>query len=226
MTEEIWKDIEGYENLYQVSNMGRVRSLDRWVSTVDGKKQLYKSKILTSQYNEHGYNQICLSKNGTTKTHKLHRLIAKAFLPNPENKPCIDHINTIRTDNRVENLRWCTHSENLSNSITKNRKSNKQKNRLKKKENHPMYQKHHSEESKRKMSKSKTKYILQIEPSTNKIIAIWNNPFSIKKEMGIDNRTLTKCCKGKKLTHKGFRWVYLDNYLADWWDMEMEKEVA
>ena len=67
-----------------------------------------------------GYRTVFLSKNKERKLKKIHRLIAEAFIPNPENKPCIDHINTIRHDNRIENLRWATYKENGNNEITKN----------------------------------------------------------------------------------------------------------
>ena len=104
---EIWKYISEYGEDYQVSNLGRVRSLKR--------KNI---KIMNIKINRHGYCTVYLTKNGMLKTVTVHRLVAKAFIPNPENKPCIDHINTIKTDNRVENLRWVTHKENCNNELT------------------------------------------------------------------------------------------------------------
>ena len=103
---EIWKDIEGYEGLYQISNLGRIKS------SYNGKEKILKP------FDNHGYFRIQLYKNGVRKKETIHRLVAKAFIPNPENKPYIDHINTIRTDNRVENLRWVTHEENNNNPLT------------------------------------------------------------------------------------------------------------
>lgn len=103
MTEEIWKDIEGYENLYQVSNMGRVRSLFRY------------RKILKNKIRNNGYHEVSLYKDKTQCFKLVHRLVAEAFIPNPENKPVVDHVNTIRGDNRVENLKWCTTKENCNN---------------------------------------------------------------------------------------------------------------
>lgn len=107
---EIWKTIKDYPN-YQVSNLGRVKSLN-YLRTG-------KEKILRINKDKDGYFQITLSKNGKVKTHKIHRLVAEHFIPNPDNKPCIDHINTDRTDNNVENLRWTTQKENCNNPITK-----------------------------------------------------------------------------------------------------------
>ena len=114
---EIWKDVVGYEGYYQVSNLGRVKSLN-----YRGSK---KEKILATNLERTGYVRTHLCKEGQHKTIRIHRLVAEAFLPNPDNKGCIDHINTNRADNRVENLRWVTHEENCNNDLTrKNGKRN------------------------------------------------------------------------------------------------------
>ena len=112
MEGEIWKDVEGYEGLYEVSSYGRVKSLN-----YNGCKG--KVRILKQTFNDKGYLRVGLSKDGKTKTLKTHRLVAIAFIPNVENKPEIDHVNTMPTDNRVENLRWVTRIENMNNELTK-----------------------------------------------------------------------------------------------------------
>lgn len=116
---EIWKDIEGYENLYQVSNLGRVKSLNY--------KRTGKEKILKQSKDSKGYFVLNLRINGVTKLFKVHYLVAKTFIPNPENKLEVDHINTIRTDNRVENLKWVTRKENCNNELTKQHNSDSKK---------------------------------------------------------------------------------------------------
>lgn len=111
---EEWKDIEDYPN-YQVSSMGRIKSLNY---NKTGKEKIMKVTPCN------GYFNLTLCKDGKTKQFQIHRLVAQAFIPNPENKPEIDHINTDRTDNRVENLRWVTHKENSNNPITLNKLKN------------------------------------------------------------------------------------------------------
>lgn len=110
---EIWKDVHGYEGYYKVSDLGRIKSL-RSFST--------GSKILKPRINTHGYYQVNLTiPKKKYKSLSVHRLIALSFIPNPENKPCINHINNIRSDNRISNLEWCTYSENTLHSFKSGR---------------------------------------------------------------------------------------------------------
>ena len=111
-TEEVWKDIKGYENLYQVSNLGRIKSLGRRSINKNGHIYYSKEKILKSTLTSHKYKVIGLYKNRKSKQAYIHRLIAEYFIPNPENKPHINHKNGIRHDNRIENLEWVTCYEN------------------------------------------------------------------------------------------------------------------
>lgn len=102
--EEVWRDVEGYEGLYQISNMGQLRHL--------GSIRYPGVRIIKPVVHE-GYYRWCLSKNHRLSSRLLHRLVAQAFIPNPENKATVNHINGNKTDNRVENLEWMTFVENV-----------------------------------------------------------------------------------------------------------------
>lgn len=105
---EEWKDIQGYEGLYQISNLGKVRSLKFHRQNIIRELQPFR--------NLKGYLRVELHKNNKNKIHMVHILVAQHFIPNPENKKQVNHINAIKTDNKVENLEWCTPSENIKHS--------------------------------------------------------------------------------------------------------------
>jgi hypothetical protein len=113
--QEVWKDIAGYEGLYQVSNKGRVRSLERYVKRY-GKNFIIKERILSQTDNGHGYMLVCLVPlNGKAhrKNNYVHRLVAQSFIPNPNSYPEVNHIDEDKQNNNVNNLEWCSRKYNL-----------------------------------------------------------------------------------------------------------------
>lgn len=110
---EIWKPVEGYENMYEISNYGRVKSLSR--KALDGR--VLKESIIKGGYFGNGYQFVCLRKNGMNKNYLVHRLVAKAFVPNEHQYPNVNHIDGVKTNNHHSNLEWCTQSYNLRHAI-------------------------------------------------------------------------------------------------------------
>lgn len=114
---EEWRDIFGYEGKYQVSNLGRVKRLNHYTKTKSGKIQRNLPKLLTPDIGKYGYYRVQLNK----KKYLVHRLVATAFISNPHNYPCVDHIDTNPANNTANNLHWCTYEENMANPITRDK---------------------------------------------------------------------------------------------------------
>lgn len=114
---KIWKDIIGYEGIYQVSNTGEVRSLDRKIVYSNGKIYFTKGRLLKQKLNRGGY--FCVHLRGNKESHPVvHRLVAISFIGNPKNKPTVNHKDGIKTNNNVNNLEWNTHSEQIKHAIS------------------------------------------------------------------------------------------------------------
>lgn len=189
--EEIWKNIEDYEG-YQVSNFGRVRSLDRY----DSRGWRIKGRILKPIMDKKGYLTVGLSKNNQRKTFKVHRLVALHFIPNIENKPEIDHINTIKTDNTVflnedgsvnydkTNLRWVTPKENSNNPLSIMNKS----------------------ESKKGIKNNRHQPVLQYDKDGN-FIREWDTMTEAETTLNITHK-IHYVCQGKRKTCGGYIWKY------------------
>lgn len=167
---EIWKDIEGYEGIYQVSNYGRIKSLHNKF----GKKEL----IMQTHKKRNGYNQIRLKNKGTVKDCIIHRLVAKAFVPNPNNLPCVNHINEKKQDNRAENLEWCT--------VAYNNVYGTRIERVKAKTSKPVYQ-----------------YTID-----GKLVKIYKSLAEASKINNCSRGNISQCCLGSYKTSHGFVWRY------------------
>lgn len=198
MDNEVWKPVVGLEDYYEVSNFGRVRAIERIISVGNGNR-VVKPKIKNTYISKVGYPSVTLCVNKNSRCYSIHRLVAMAFIPNPENKPCIDHINTIKTDNRIENLRWCTHKENSNNEITLKRviEKSKSKEAMRK-----------SLETKRENgSNTAPKYVYQFDKN-GKFIKRYDSIMDASRQNGIRNSLISCCCRGEKLSSHGYIWSY------------------
>ena len=183
---ENWKDIENYEGLYQVSNLGRIKSLERDVYYSNGTVHHIKEKILVQRIEKNGYQIVSLYKNGKRKDMLAHRLVALAFIPNPANKPQINHKNEVKTDNFVENLEWCTASYNALygtriQRCVQNRRSYKLG-------NHPQ---------------AKPVFCVELNKT-------FDCAKRVEEELGISGSSICQACKGKRKTAGKLHWKYAD----------------
>ena len=170
--------MNGYEGLYQVSSLGRVKRIN---------KDRYR-KVNISRY---GYVLVNLYKNGISKNISVHRLVAEAFIPNPENKPQVNHKNGVKTDNRIQNLEWCTAKENVTHSyktLKRQQWTSPNKGRFGK-------------------DNSNSKITLQYDMNGN-LIRKWNSKIDASKALNIDAGSISKCCTGERKQAGGYKWRY------------------
>lgn len=202
---EIWKPVVGYEDIYEVSNLGRVKRISGYIKARGNSISYHKGGILKPITCKKGYIKYCLVKDGKPKRYFAHRIVAEAFISKPHNKPQVDHINTIKDDNRVENLRWVTAGENQHNNITYNKIINNSLN------NNPFKGKHHTTKTKEMFSYNNSKEILQI-TTDNIIIGVWENMKVASQHFGGHPTNICNVLKGKNKTAFGFKWLYSKDY--------------
>ena len=197
MTEQ-WRtavyDGEVYEGLYKVSNLGRILSLNY--------KRTGKAELMNPSAHTKGYLQVDLSKNGETKTCLVHRLVAETFLENPEGKPCINHkiegdvgktMNMVffnkdgTIDKKRTTIEWCTYEENNN------------------------YATHNERSAKARINGKCSKKVLQLS-LTGELIKEWESTAECGRN-GFTQQHVVDCCNGKRKTHKGFRFMYYDDYI-------------
>ena len=185
---EIWKSIKNFEGYYEVSNFGRVRSVDRKVNAdiKHNDKVIKHGKILKPNLKKDGYLTVDLCKDSIKKTQRVHRLVAEAFIPKVDGKEIVNHINCNTSDNRVSNLEWCTNKENTQYASSLGR----------------MYCGH----------RKKIKCIeLDIVFDSSYKAAEWLNETKFQNSKRIDNisKNIRACCVGKRNHAYGYRWTDL-----------------
>lgn len=184
---EVWKPIQGYEGLYEVSNIGRVKALPKVFRNKLGYLNHFKEKFLSPVKDGKGYLMVWLFLEGKgRKMFKVHRLVASAFIPNPENKPQVDHINTKVYDNRVENLRWVTEKENSNNELTLIHNAA-----------------HAIKGANNKDAKRVNQYTM-----SGEFVKEWGCMTDIEREYGYNHSKVSMCCNGKRSHAYGYRWSF------------------
>ena len=187
---EEWRPVVGYEGLYEVSNMGNVKSL-----------KYGKERILKAGKNSADYLQVHLCKDGKAKMYTVHKLVATAFCENPEGYTVVNHIDEDKTNNNADNLEWCSRSYN--NTYNDRAKKIGKKLRGRK----------HSEEHNKKVAEKLTNHpktskpIIGIDKVTGLILE-FASVHEAERETGIDPSSIIKCCKGKRNSCGGFYWMY------------------
>ena len=173
---EIWKDVVGYEGYYQVSNLGNVKSIERTIVCKDGTRKKLKERILKQVSNWRGYLVVELSTKDKGKIYSIHRLVAQAFIPNPENKPQVNHKDENKNNNCVENLEWCDNWVNSHYGTRNERIANYRKKKI-------------------------NQYDLE-----GNFIKEWASIKEVKEQLGYSCSAISACVIGRQKTAYGYVW--------------------
>jgi hypothetical protein len=212
MNEE-WRPVVGFEDRYQISNLGNLKSNDYLIHYINGKTELRRGRIRKANIVS-GYRYFLLVRKTGEKrvSMKAARMVAMAFIPNPENKPCVDHIDTNRLNDSVENLRWVTHSENNLNPITRERYVEVGRKRIFSKETREKignyWKGKHLKESQIKKIRSHSRKVEMLSQE-GMVLKAFDGASFAQEETGVFSNHIRQCCKGERLTAGGYKWRYI-----------------
>jgi len=195
--EEIWKDVQGYEGLYQVSNHGRIKSLPR----LDSMGRQKGGLVLKPKSRKDGYKRINLYYKGKMETYLVHRIVANAFIPNPYVKPQVNHIDEDKSNNKVNNLVWMTAKENINyGSCIERSVKNRDQKSIAKKVDHKAIGKN--------IRYIHSKKVVSIDKDGNK--CLYDSLTDASNATGLWRQNIGKCCKNIYKTSGGFHWKFID----------------
>ena len=195
MSEEMWKDIAGYEGIYQVSNKGNVRSVDREQKNKNGLVIRYKGKQMKPQSNSAGYLRVQLKANGSTERRFVHRLVAEHFVENPSPKTniVVNHIDSNPQNNDSTNLEWLTYRGNTQHALMAGRLNRTEK----------------WIDNMRKAMAWKSKPVVAYDPYTKQVVFTFSSVQN-SRWAGFEPSCVCQCCKGERKTHRGLAWRYAE----------------
>lgn len=200
--EEIWKDIKGYKGLYQISNLGRIKSLGRTIKRDKKGEMRIEEKIIQVHTLKNGYNKVDLFKEGKKKCCYIHRLVAEAFIPNTDRKKDVNHINGIKLDNRVENLEWATRSENMKHAFRTGLSATTEAQRIAARKNGSK----NITQTYPKIMKKVKQYDLE-----GNFIKEWKSITDAEEHLNINLKHMAEHCRGKRKSLGGYIWRYSDD---------------
>lgn len=180
--DEIWKSVSGYEGIYEVSNMGRVKSVSRYVKNGNSQKYIQGKILVNSIEKKTKYMRVTLCKGGKQKIAKVHRLVALTFLPNTNNYPQVNHKDENRRNNCVDNLEWCSANYNMN------------------------YGKRNERSAKSNTNGIRSKAVLQIK--NGEVIREFPSASEVERKIGFGQRNISKCCRGECKQAYGYEWKY------------------
>lgn len=181
---EVWRSVVGYMDLYEVSNLGRVRSLERYYTQRNGYSYHMNGCIMSPFDTKDGYKAVRFRANGTRKTFRVHRLVAEAFVPNPDNLPVVNHKDENKTNNCADNLEWCSVDYNLHYGTSSERLSRSHK-------NHP------------RLSKPIEQYTMD-----GQLIQTFPSSAEAARQLGLHAVNISCCCRGIYKQCGGYLWKY------------------
>lgn len=190
MTEE-WRPVVGYEGSYEVSSMGTIRSLDR----INSRGSWIKGRLMKPYMNQYGYMKVKLRIKGEQTGYSVHRLVAQAFITNPDDKPQVNHINENKTDNRVSNLEWVTIRENAVHGT-----------RIQRITANTDYVKRVANTDYVLIARKQAKAVTATHLRSGEVL--YFPSMREAQRNGFNSSAVSKCCKGERAYHKGYVWEY------------------